>query len=259
MIDFYKENGYYIFNNSINKELLVESNNYLNSQVNLDLWDSQEKLKPNKQLIGKFLELDVTKKLLTEIVDNDFTVMAEWFLVKRSFLITHRDAVFFPFHHKDVTKPITHKLWLNENFSYKYINIIFYLTDEKPGFEYFNVPKTHLLDNNNPDQYFTACSYYNNNEVIPTIVSRKDAIEKNIKASFTNCSTEEYDKYNALENKNRKNFSFFNIKKGDVLLQSGSLIHGSYGVKEVCNVENSNLRKSFILRLISNDYFKYAS
>jgi len=256
MINFYKENGYYIFNNAIDTGVLTESNSYLDSQNNLDLWDSQEKLIPNKNLINKFFNLNVTKKILSEVVNNDYTVMTDWFLVKRSFLITHRDAIFFPFHHKDVAKPIEHKFWLSDEFSYKYLNIIFYLTDEKEGFEYFNVPKSHLLDLKNYDKYFSACSYYNNDSVVPTIISKEEAVKNNIKAAFTNCSLDEYSIYNALEEDNRKNFTFYNCKKGDVLLQSGSLIHGSYGLKEQCAFKNSELRKSFIIRIISNEYFK---
>jgi hypothetical protein len=255
MINFYKDNGYYIFHNSIDKQLLDDSNNYLDTQENLDLWDSQLKLKPNNILINRFLNLNVTKKILNETVNNNYTVLADWFLVKRSFLITHRDAVFFPYHHKDVSVPIKHKLWLSEEFSYKYLNIIFYLTDEKPGFEYFNVPKSHILDFKKYEQYFTACSYYKQGDIIPTIISKDDAIKYNIKASFTNCSLEEYKTYDALQKDNERNFSFYNVKKGDVLLQSGSILHGSYGAKEKSVVKNSELRKCFILRLISNDYF----
>jgi len=256
MIDFYKDNGFYVFNNSVNSELIEESNAYLNCQENLDLWDSQEKLKPNNSIIKKFYNLPVTKKILNEIVSNNFTVLAEWFLVKRSFLITHRDAIFFPYHIKDVRNNIPHKLWLSNDFSYKYINIIFYLTDEKEGYEYFNVPKTHLLDIQNYKKYFTACSYYeNNNEVVPKIISLEDSIKQGVKAAFTNCSCEEYEKYNSLVPYNKNNLSFYSLKKGDVLLQSGSIIHGSYGEMHKNTIKNAELRKSFIIRLISNDYF----
>lgn len=247
----YFNTGVEIFNNGFaDTELLDSIAKDLFKITDLDLFNSTSKYPVTEEISKKFRSNPVISSILSVLCPGGYKVMAEWFLNKKSFLPTHRDAIFFPYHVKNIKEISNYKICNGKLFSKIYFNIMVFLTNEVEGYEYFYVPNTHILDEKMFNSYFDFGVYYENNS--PIFLSKKKS--NDIILSATNCTEEEYNLYNPLNSNNIKNLTFPFINKGDIVLQSGSLIHGSLG--ELPGSSTSNiLRKSYILRVCSNEYF----
>lgn len=251
MNNFYS-NGIEIFRKGFNDFNFLDDLNLKLSKIKeLDLFNSVSKFPVTNEVSNVFKQSKVISDILKTLCPEGYEIMAEWFLNKKSFLPTHRDAVFFPYHHKDLSLPIKHKICKGSLFSRIYFNIMVFITEEQSGYEYFYVPNTHILDEKMYSKYFKFGVYYQDNN---PFFSNSDDTSKTLLA--TGCTKEEYDYYNPLIEKNKKNLVFPNIKKGDIILQSGSLIHGSLGELPNNKLSNNFYRKSYILRVCSNEYFK---
>jgi len=249
MNEFYKT-GIEIFRNGFdNVKLLDKISENLSQIKSLDLFNSTEKYPINEDVSNQFISNDIIKSIIEVLCPSGYKKMAEWFLNKKSFLPTHRDAVFFPYHQKNIKENIKYKICNGELFSRIYFNIMVFLTDEYEGYEYYYVPKTHILDEKEYKKYFTyGVTYKDNFPIFKSVDDTNDIL------SNTGCTEEEYRLYNSLVPENLKNLIFPKIRKGDIIIQSGSLIHGSLG--EVGqNSLNKYYRKSYILRICSNEYF----
>lgn len=247
----YYNNGVEIYKKGFNNIDLLNNLTEELSEINdLDLFNSTEKFPIDPHTSECFLNNNIIKNILNELCPSGYKKMAEWFLNKKSFLPTHRDAVFFPHHQKNLKEPVKHKICNGELFSKIYFNIMVFLTDEKEGYEYYYVPNTHILNEKYYLNFLKHGVYYKNNY---PFFANVEETEENLSA--TNCTKYEYEKYNSLNKLNLANLVFPKINKGDIVLQSGSLIHGSLG--ELPGMPVSNFyRKSYILRICSNEYFK---
>ena len=124
-----------------------------------------------------------------------------------------------------------------------------FLTEEQCGYEYFYVPNTHVLDEMKYQDYFKYGVYYQDGYPIFSNINDTDK-----PLQGTGCTEEEYKMYNPLIESNKKNLVFPGIEKGDIILQSGSLIHGSLGELPNSTLSSDFYRKSYILRVCSNRY-----